>query len=247
MAVRSEPKHLLISDLDDTLLGDDEALERFRAFHDTHRALLGVVYASGRFCNVIQDLVEHTRLPVPLATIGGVGSEIWTYPGRRPMQEWWDEIGDGWSDAAVRRALAGVPGLEDQPDTEQSPYKVSYYWRDASPDDLAGLEERLARAGAAGRLIYSSGRDLDVLPPGVDKGAAAAWLAAYLGYAPEDVLAAGNSLNDEALLSRGFDGIVVGNAHDELKRLGGRERVYVAGKGWADGVIEGINHWLEVM
>ncbi len=80
MATPRTVRLLLVSDLDDTLLGDDQALARFRDFHAAHRDRVALVYASGRFCTSIQERIDHTDLPEPAATIGGVGSEIWSYP-----------------------------------------------------------------------------------------------------------------------------------------------------------------------
>ena len=60
------------------------------------------------------------------------------------------------------------------------------------------------------------------------------------------MLGSGNSLNDAALMSHGFSGIIVGNAHDDLKALAERDRVYLADAVFADGVLEGIGHWTKV-
>jgi len=246
MKQHAHPRHVLVSDLDDTLLGKPEALARFREFCDENPDLLGVVYASGRFCDSIQESIDTTRLPEPLATIGGVGSEIRLYPGREPLRQWWDRISDGWSEREVRRLLAEFPDLKPQPEASQSAYKVSYFYPDAEPADLHRLEEHLTDAGLNISLIYSSKRDLDILPHNVNKGSAASFLINYLGYGPEVVFGSGNSSNDAQLMGHGFAGIIVGNAHDDLKALGDRDRVYVAEKTYADGVLEGIRHWLEV-
>jgi sucrose-6F-phosphate phosphohydrolase len=244
MRRQAHPRHLLVSDLDDTLLGKPEALTRFRDFCDENPDLLGVVYASGRSCDSIQESIDTTRLPEPLATIGGVGSEIRLCPGREPWRQWWDRISDHWSDREVRRLLAGMPDLKLQPEAAQSAYKVSYHYPDAEPADLRRIENHLKDAGQKISLIYSSGRDLDVLPHEANKGSAASFLIRHLGYGPEAVFTSGNSRNDAHLMGYGFAGIIVGNAHDDLKVLGDRDRVYVAEDTYADGVLEGIRHWL---
>jgi hydroxymethylpyrimidine pyrophosphatase-like HAD family hydrolase len=95
-------------------------------------------------------------------------------------------------------------------------------------------------------FVYSSGLDLDVLPPGVDKGSAAERLAGELGYTADKIFTVGNSANDAALMEGGFRGIAVNNAHEELKALDRPQRVYVARKSRADGVLEGIAHWIGV-
>ena len=240
----AHPRYLLVSDLDDTLLGKPEALARFRDFCDENPDLLGVVYASGRFCDSIQESIDTTGLPEPLATIGGVGSEIRLYPGREPLRQWWDHISDNWSGREVRRLLADMPDLELQPEAAQSDYKVSYHFPNAETADLQRIKDHLKDARLQVSLIYSSGRDLDVLPHDVNKGSAASFLIRHLGYGPEAVFGSGNSRNDAHLMGNGFAGIIVGNAHDDLKALGDRDRVYIAQKTYADGVLEGIRHWL---
>jgi hydroxymethylpyrimidine pyrophosphatase-like HAD family hydrolase len=92
-------------------------------------------------------------------------------------------------------------------------------------------------------LVYSSRRDLDVLPAGIDKGAATAFLAEYYEYEPEDVIVCGDSANDLAMFQHGFRGIVVGNAHPELQVIEG-PTIYRSRESFAAGVLDGLNHWL---
>ena len=57
------------------------------------------------------------------------------------------------------------------------------------------------------------------------------------------VIACGDTANDCALYTRGFLGVVVGNALDELKALDA-PCIYHANGNFAAGVQEGIAHWL---
>jgi mannosylfructose-6-phosphate phosphatase len=234
-----------VSDLDDTLLGDDPALERFRAFFEEYQPWLDVVYASGRFCESIDQDVCKTALPRPLATIGGVGSEMWLYPNRQPLQAWWEKISSDWSAEKVRDVLKGEAGLQIQPEKFQSFYKVSYYLEQATEDRLRELDSALREAGIRSSHIYSSQRDLDFLPENVDKGKAASFLIDYLKRQRETVLAAGNSGNDATLFEHGFAGIIVANAHEDLKKIKDEPRVYLAATPHADGVREGIQYWMK--
>jgi hydroxymethylpyrimidine pyrophosphatase-like HAD family hydrolase len=92
-------------------------------------------------------------------------------------------------------------------------------------------------------LVYSSNRDLDVLPRGVDKGAAAAFLANEWNYPAARVIVSGDSGNDLAMFQAGFHGIVVGNAHSELKQLDSAD-VFHADSSYAAGVLQGLQHWM---
>lgn len=236
-------RQLLISDLDDTLLGDDEALRRFATYAAARRDRLELVYATGRFYDTVVDDVSRSSLPAPRAVIGGVGSEMRDFASGEFFDSWRERMSAHWSARRVREILGGEADLEDQPEWAQSEFKVSYFLEDAPRARLAELRSRLEEGGVRVRVVYSSGRDLDVLPEGVDKGSAARHMAGILGFDDQSVVVAGNSANDAALFEHGFCGVVVGNAHEELKALGNSPHVYLASKERADAVIEGLDHW----
>ncbi|NCC50489.1 MAG: hypothetical protein EOM20_04655 [Spartobacteria bacterium] len=155
------------------------------------------------------------------------------------------KISSHWSAEKVCDVLKNEVDLKIQPDENQTPYKVSYYLHRASPERLHELEARLRQAGIRCNHIYSSQCDLDFLPPGVNKGAAAAFLLDFLNRPRETVLAAGNSGNDVTLFEKNFAGIIVANAHECLKKYKDDRRVYLANDPYADGVREGIEYWTE--
>jgi mannosylfructose-6-phosphate phosphatase len=234
---------ILVSDVDYTLLGDDAALARFARWIAARRPDWRVVYASGRFVASLLESVAATDLPEPDALIGGVGTEICLMPGSKPLPAWQEQLREGWDASAVRRALARFSDLTLQPAEFLSPLKVSYYAIDADRGLLAQVGAALAAAGVRAKVIYSSCRDLDVLPAAADKGAAAAFLCRYWGNESCRVIVSGDSGNDAPLFRPEFRGIVVANAHNELKALAG-PRVYLAARPYAAGVVEGLEHWL---
>lgn len=239
-----EERFLLISDLDDTLLGDAGALERFAEFHRSLDQRLDFVYASGRFFSTIEVDVQTSPLPEPLAVIGGVGSEIRGFPSGELNQRWVQRISEGWSAEKVQQVLADEPEMRLQPAESQSDFKVSYYLHDASSEQLERLREKLLENGLKVSMIYSSARDLDFLPAGVDKGTAAVFMASELGFSKNRVMVSGNSGNDSRLFDHDFQGIVVNNAHDDLKQYAKGPRIFLASRDRADGVREGIEHWI---
>ncbi|MEX0937175.1 MAG: HAD-IIB family hydrolase [Pirellulales bacterium] len=237
--------YLLVSDVDDTLLGDDAALERFAEWYDENASRVKLVYASGRFVDSLLDSLRATNLPPPEAFVGGVGTEIIQHPTGDMFCGWLDRLEDDWDPEKVRQIMAREPGAEYQPIELQSHYKVSYFLHSASREQLDEISQKLANGGIRADLIYSSDRDLDVVPANVNKGTAAAFLAKRWEYSPDNVIVSGNSANDADLFKQGFLGVVVANAHDELKTLAG-PRVYVAGQPRAAGVLEGVEHWMRV-
>lgn len=235
---------LLVSDVDGTMLGDDAALAEFARWHGARAQRLGLVYASGRFYSSVVESIGLTGLPKPDAIIGGVGTDIQLFPGGEPLAGWHETIGKHWDANRLRSTLSGKTELELQPEEFQSPFKVSYYLHDARPEDLTALRTQLREAGIETSIVYSSSRDLDFLPAGANKGTAATFLVSRWGLSPSRVMVSGDSGNDRALFEQGFLGIVVENAHPELKRLQG-PTVYHAKRPFAAGVLEGVQYWTE--
>ena len=74
-------------------------------------------------------------------------------------------------------------------------------------------------------------------------GLAIRYLAMKWGIDAEHLLVAGDSGNDEEMLSGNTLGVVVGNYSPELERLRGSERIYFAEREYAWGVLEGMEHY----
>ena len=158
-----DPRRLLVTDLDGTLLGDDAALARFRSWLAVRRAGFGLVYASGRHLASIQALVAEDILPPPDAAISAVGTEVhdrdWlTFPG-------WSERFVDWDAERVRDVLRPFRWLLPQPSEFQSPVKTSYEVDGLTASDDATIRRTLSDAGLPATVVYSGGRFVDILRP----------------------------------------------------------------------------------
>ena len=78
--------YVLVSDLDGTLIGDEEALHRFVEWSAHHRRRLRLVYATGRHFVSVEKLLSNTELPEPDAVICSVGTETYLFPSRRRLR-----------------------------------------------------------------------------------------------------------------------------------------------------------------
>jgi sucrose-6F-phosphate phosphohydrolase len=235
-------RRLLVTDLDGTLLGDDLALERFRAWLGPRRDGHRLVYASGRRFASVDELVAGGVLPRPDAVISGVGTEI-DDPAGRPWPGWSARF-DGWDADRVRETLRSFSRLVLQADVFQSPLKASYDVPGLTVAESVAIRRALIGADLDATLVYSSELHLDILPSRAGKGQATRFLADGWAIETGDILAFGDSGNDAELLGSGFRGTIVANALPELVAAIDRE-VYRSPEPYADGVLDGIRFWSE--
>ncbi|MGK2850885.1 MAG: HAD-IIB family hydrolase [Candidatus Limnocylindrales bacterium] len=235
-----DPQRLLVSDLDGTLLGDEVALERFRDWFAGQRPSWRLVFATGRTVESVMAIVAAGDLPAPDAIVSNVGADIHDPVGG----QWpgWPTSTDRWDLELVRTCLAQFPGIVAQSAGSQTARKASYHATDLSDASLNDIRTALERTGLRVTLVYSSARDLDVLPGDAGKAAAARFLADSWGVPAEHVIAAGDSGNDAELLTAGFRGVIVANAQPELDSLAGLT-IFRSAHSHAAGVLDGIRHW----
>lgn len=237
---------LVCTDVDHTVYGDLEATARFRDFwHDlppSHRPLL--CYNSGRLVEDQLELIACSPLAQPDFVIGGVGTQIYDLKRRRFRTEYWERLSLGWDGAKVLEVMSRIPRIEPQPPRYQTEHKSSWFLHNASDDELNAIRGRLQDAGLEATVVYSSSRDLDVLPARADKGDALRWLCGELGVEPAQVVVAGDTGNDVHMFQvPGVRGVVVANAKPELLEATRHLPVFRSSSVEADGVVEGLRHF----
>ncbi len=228
---------VLATDLDGTFLGGSiEARAALTAYFrdDPSRKL---VYVTGRSSRSVGELVAGRVLPEPDAMVCDVGTWVAHGDGRPYDGGVMDDIRAAWDDRAdrVREAFAGLQGLRLQ--EYFGPHRVSYYYD--TPDVLPEAQARAAALGCDG--LVSDNRFFDVLPSGVNKGATLHRLVREWGVSDEDVLVAGDTLNDLSMLISGFPAVVVGGAEPALlEQLPESDRIMRATAPGCDGILEAL-------
>jgi sucrose-6F-phosphate phosphohydrolase len=231
---------LFVSDVDDTLLGDDEALSDLAAALRACRRPPILVYDSSRPCaSVIESLHTHLDLPMPTYLVGALGTEILDMLSGRALTDYSSHLHSGWSRARIC-ALLDPMGFIPHDARFQTPLKVSYTIPGASAYQHA--VKRLRAGGIRAKTIYSGAGNLDIIPERAGKGAAIHYLARRLAIVRDHVVVAGDSANDLDMFVAPFKGIIVANAEPALKAVHG-QTTYHARSAYARGVLEGLRFW----
>ena len=234
----------IFSDLDQSLLGDPEALEELIEIISTNRKRAAFGIVTGRRLDSALAVMRKHGIPKPDVLITSLGTDIYYAPNLTQDTRWRQHIDHLWNPRAIRRLLADLPGLKRQPTVEQGVYKISYYYdpREApTPDELNSL---LLQNEQSVNLVVSFGQFLDIVPIRASKGTALRWYAAQRNVPLEKILVAGGSGADEDTMRGNTLAVVVANRLDEeLSDLSELDRIYFADRPWASGIIDAIDHY----
>jgi sucrose-6-phosphatase len=239
----------IVTDLDNTLVGNAPATQKFNRKILEWEGRVRLVYATGRSYQSARRLQEEENLLEPDYWITGVGSEI--YQGEAIVTGWSTYLSHLWDRSALWKIAKQVsrdfPGLIPQPEDTFNEHKISFYlYHDKAEQILEILRDRIFQAGLAAQVIYSSNEDVDILPIRCDKGLATRYVMKKTGFENHNTIVCGDSGNDVGLFKQETLGIVVGNARSELldwcqKNSG--KTVLFAESACAEGILEGLEHF----
>jgi sucrose-phosphate synthase len=234
----------LFTDIDQSLLGDAEGVRQFVETMRDNRKCATFGIATGRRLDSALTVMRQHGIPRPDVLITSLGTEIHYAPQLTRDEYWSEHIDHHWRPAAIRRVLFELPGLRPQAKREQTRFKVSFeYDADQAPDidDIATL---LRKQDLNANPIQSFGKFLDVIPSRASKGQALRYVAQRWGIPLEHILVAGGSGADEDMMRGNTLAVVVANRHgEELSQLEDLERIYFAGRPYALGILEAIDHY----
>lgn len=234
---------IIMTDLDNTLTGDEEALNDFVELMKTSGQDVGFGIDTGRSLSEAMRLIEELGLPRPDVLSAAVGTELYYGADLTQDRSWRQQIAHHWNAAAVHEVLDELPGLYLQKDKDQTEFKISYRIDPEVISNVSSVRKRLREAGLRVNAILSLGSFLDIIPLRGGSELSLRHLAYRWGFEAEHMLVAGDCGNDEGMLKGATLGVIVGNYSPELEKLRRLPRIYFAEGYHARGVLEGIDYY----
>ncbi|MDH3921785.1 MAG: HAD-IIB family hydrolase, partial [Desulfobulbaceae bacterium] len=235
-------KYLMITDIDNTLIGDNDSMNHLLELLDQYRESIAWGVATGRSLELTLEAMTEYDIPMPDILICSVGTEIYYGPDLRMDKGWQQHISHKWRPEQIKATLQELDFLTSQEAEGQRAHKISYYMED-KPDYLAAIHKSLDEGKLSCQVIYSHGQFLDILPKRASKGKAINYLKYKYEFPSRKVMVAGDSGNDRDMILGATNGLVVGNHSEELATLQGKVRVFFSRKTYAAGIIDGLVHY----
>ncbi len=243
---------LFVSDIDNTLTGDEKALQELGTLLKTQRESQEMLFilCTGRSLSAVLEGCQTEGLPEADVLICHVGTEIYLPPfhvGMQPLVGWQNWLRSQFSYRLAEYLVEDLEGWIPQPSSNQTEIKLSGYVEGPSAEaTVAEIHRRAKEATEDYLIVWSHQKYLDILPAEAGKGKAIQYVKQHLGLTPTQVIVAGDSGNDNSMFEHGFQGIVVANAQPELKEWVAQlvdQPIYITQQPAAAGVQEGLRYF----
>lgn len=266
--------NLLASDLDGTLIPLSEDNKLIRAidtfsenFQNSSNTKLA--YITGRHFSLALEGLNKYKLPEPDFLVCDVGTSLYT---KNPNKSWYSD--SEYSNYLLNRwnindskelisTLENISFIKLQENERQSPLKLSYYLENNKltnnlnliiDEKIKEIEKNLLKAQIKFSIIFSIDEVsnvglIDILPPDTAKNTALDFICKKYLINNSNVIYAGDSGNDLAVIKASYKSILVGNAREDIKKEALNinkktpENLYISNSHSALGVIEGARHF----
>ncbi|MEJ2360307.1 MAG: HAD-IIB family hydrolase [Gammaproteobacteria bacterium] len=235
-----------ITSLDNSLLGDDQALRQLIGHLRKHGRHIGYGIATGRNLDNTLRLLKRKNIPLPDILITSVGTAIhYCHNGKRVVEDthWEHHIDYRWEPKKLLKIMRRVPGSKLRPDKEQTHFKISYSIDPEGTPSVREIKRLLRQNDLHAKIVVTDNKLLDLLPIRASKGLAIRYLSIKWGMPLNHILVVGDSGNDEEMLIGETLGVVVASHSPELDKLNGKTRIYFARGEYAYGILEGIEYY----
>ena len=235
---------MLFTDLDQNLVGNTRALQQFIEVMRNNRKRVVFGIATGRRIDTALALMRKHNIPRPDVLISSLGTRIHYGAALNEDDYWAEHVNHNWNPGQIGRTLAALPGMELQPRSEQTRYKISYYYDAQKAPSVEEINTLLLQRELTANVTCAFGQYLDILPSRASKGQALRYVSQRLEIPLEQTLVVGGSGADEDMMRGNTLAVVVANRHhEELSQLEDVDRIYFADNPHASGIMEAIEHY----
>lgn len=234
----------IVTSIDQNLLGDQESLQRLMTIINEKRKNISFCIATGRRLDSALKLLRKENIPQPDVLITSMGTEIYYAPDLIKDDAWTNHINYLWNRQKLASLLTEFSGISLQPKERQSKYKISYFYDPSIAPSVDEIKSILHQNEHTVNVIFSFGQFLDIVPVRASKGYALRWFAGQWDIPLNRILTAGGSGGDEDMMLGNTLSVVVANRHqEELSKIAESEPIFFSKKQFADGIIDGLNHY----
>lgn len=218
---------LVALDMDGTLLNDDDEVskENFEAIQKALAEEVHVVLATGRTITTTYPFSEQLQLPSYLVTVNG--GQIWTvekellhshYLDAQFIKMMW-EFSQEISGLRTWMVTPEKTFFNERPEdfTRHNWLKFGCHTLDQTA--LNRMIKKLSNYDDKLEITNSLPTNLEVNPIGVNKANALKQVCEKLNITMDNVLAAGDSLNDIKMIKEAGIGVAMGNAQEAVKEV----------------------------
>lgn len=231
--------YVLATDLDGTFLeSTDRQKDELYEFLRDHPNIL-LVFVTGRNTEIILPILDDMFIPTPHYIIGDVGATVINGQTGEHIQPLQNQISTKWQEAlADIEDIKGLEHLERQDQPQER--RMSFYVEaEKTPDNLI---EMLQKRNCD--ILFSNNIYLDILPKDVNKGSTLKGLIDHLDLNHDNVIVAGDTMNDFSMYNTGYKGVVLNNSEPLLKEAAkDLENVYFSKANGTDGILEALKHF----
>jgi len=234
-------------DIDDTLLPSHHKTDEFFRFWNRlefeSKPLL--CYNTGRLKDDTLRLISKQLVPRPDYLICGVGTLIYDVKNKTLIKKFSQILEEGWNIEKISELIESTGfEIKKQPVHFQNQYKSSWFFDDATDEQIDEIKKLMRQNRLDVNVVYSSSRHLDILPKYANKGNSLEWLLEHLDIRHAETVVAGNSGNDLAMYQLDdINGIVVANAQPELLEDTRGLNVFYSSKLYHDAILDGLIHF----
>jgi len=230
---------LLITGIDDTLVGDDDSMHRLFHILEEHKDKLAWGVATGRSLEMTIEAMTEYDIPMPDILICSVGSEIYYGPDYRLDKGWYNHVAYQWKAEEIKEVLSQFDFLNFQEAEGQRRYKISYYLEEKD-GRLEQVKEALNSHRLRCNVNYSRGQFLDILPIRASKGKAISYIRYKYEFSPRYVMVAEDSGLNEDMINSQNRGLVVANYREGMEKLKTKRNIYFSSESYAAGILDGL-------